>query len=243
MKDDAPPKHDLQATLWLLLRAIAGQERPTSQRLLAEQPALARLALDVGASRQTATSFFLDEISHYAYGGDTALHLAAAAHDPAMAELLLAHGADIRAKNRRGAEPLHYGCDGDPSAKACDPAAQQASVELLLRAGADPNAVDKNGVAALHRAVRSRSVGAVRALLENGVDAARENESGSAPLHLAVQDTGRSGSGSPAARRAQADVIRLLLDHGANPSAKNTAGKSAYDYAKSDWITQLLDSK
>jgi len=224
-----------------LLRAIAAQQRPKSQRLLAEQPALARLALDVGASRQSSTSFFLEEISHYAYGGDTALHLAAAAHDPAIAELLLAQGANIRAKNRRGAEPLHYGCDASPGSRAWDPAAQQATIELLLRAGADPSATDKSGVAPLHRAVRTRAVGAVRALLENGVDAALKNDSGSAALHLAVQDTGRSGSGSIASRAAQAEVIGLLLAHGASPAVKNAAGKSARDVAKSEWITALLD--
>src|SRR5438552_16550863 len=74
-------------------------------RRLAASPALATAASEVGATRQDATTFFFREIAHYLYTGDTALHMAAAAFRRPVAELLVAHGADCRAKNRRGAEP------------------------------------------------------------------------------------------------------------------------------------------
>ena len=92
----------------------------------------------------------------------------------------------------------------------------------------------------LHRAVRTRSTGAVRALLANGADALRKNKRGSTPLHLAVQDTGRGGTGSAAARQEQAHVIRLLLAHGARPSDKDAAGRSVKDCVTADWIHALL---
>lgn len=41
------------------------------------------------------------------YAGDTALHLAAAAHQPDLVRTLLQMGADVDAANRRGAQPLH----------------------------------------------------------------------------------------------------------------------------------------
>jgi len=44
--------------------------------------------------------------------------------------------------------------------------AQAETIEFLVSVGADPNALDKSGVAPLHRAVRTRSLPAVRALLE-----------------------------------------------------------------------------
>jgi hypothetical protein len=50
---------------------------------------------------------FLAEIRHYVYAGDTALHVAAASHQIVIAELLVGRGANVCARNRRGAEPLH----------------------------------------------------------------------------------------------------------------------------------------
>lgn len=82
-------------------------------------------------------------------GGDTALHMAAAAFSRPMAELLVSHGADCRSRNRRGAEPLHYAANANRS----EPQAQADVIEYLVSIGADPNAVDKSGVAPLHRAV------------------------------------------------------------------------------------------
>src|SRR6185295_23343 len=177
-------------------------------RRLAASPALAAAASEVGATRQETSTFFFADIAHYLYAGDTALHIAAAAFRRPVAELLVAHGADCRAKNRRGAEPLHYAADANHT----DPAAQAGTIEYLVSVGADPNAVDSSGVAPLHRAVRTRSLAAVRALVEAGANPKQPNKNGSTPLHLAVQNTGRSGSGSEAARRQQAGIITFLLE-------------------------------
>jgi ankyrin repeat protein len=223
-----------EPALWDLFCAIAAQNSAAAVELLAARPELARSSLQVGATRRAARQYFFDSIDHYAYAGDTALHLAAAAYEVEAARALLAHGAQAWARNRRGAEPLHYACDAIPGSKAWRPAAQRAMVELLLGAGAPPQSLDKSGVAPLHRAVRARAVAAVQALLEHGADVGLANGSGSTPLHLALQDTGRGGSGTPAARDAQAEVLRLLLAHGASPETKNAAGKSAFDCARSD---------
>ena len=121
-------------------------------------PRLPLRRLTLRATRQDPSTFFFSEIAHYLYVGDTALHMAAAAFRRPVAELLVAHGADCRAKNRRGAEPLHYAAD----ANHWDPAAQAETIAYLVSIGADPNALDKSGVAPLHRAVRTRSLSAVR---------------------------------------------------------------------------------
>lgn len=47
--------------------------------------------------------YFSIELHHQIYAGDTALHFAAAAHDPVTVGELLAGGADVSARNRRGA--------------------------------------------------------------------------------------------------------------------------------------------
>ncbi len=142
--------------------------------------------------------------------GDTALHVAAGAYRPAIVRTLTGLGADVCARNRRGAEPLHYAADGRPGSRAWNPTAQAATIASLVEAGADPNATDRSGVTPLHRAVRTRSAAAVRALLDGGADARQPNARGSTPLHLATRASGRSGSGSPESKAQQLEIVRLL---------------------------------
>src|SRR4051812_22314549 len=102
------------------MRLVVNGDAAAVAARLAASPALATTSSRAGASRQNPSRFFFADIAHYLYAGDTALHMAAAAFRRPIAELLIAHGADPRAKNRRGAEPLHYAADANHS----DPAAQ-----------------------------------------------------------------------------------------------------------------------
>jgi hypothetical protein len=228
-----------QRALHALFVAIAARDVTTLTRLLSQSPDLARLAAKVGATRQDPKTYYFASIGHYAYAGDTALHLAAASNVPSIAQKLIAAGADVRAKNRRGAEPLHYAADGRPESACWDPRGQAAVIGLLAEAGADVNALDGSGVAPLHRAVRTRSAAAVKALLANGAAPRLPNASGSTPLHLAVQNTGRGGSGRAASRSQQLEIIELLLAHGARSSDKNGAGKSVRDCASRECLELL----
>jgi ankyrin repeat protein len=203
------------SALMTLVRAIVAGDTAASSRLLAATPALAHAQLREGASRQSPKPYFLEAIRHYVYAGDTALHLAAASYQLAIAQKLVAMGAAIRARNRRGAEPLHYAVDGGPGAPTWNPRAQAATVACLIAAGADPDAVDQSGTAPLHRAVRNRCAAAVAALLDSGADVRRRNKSGSTPMRLATLTTGRGGSGSPEAKAQQEEIVRLLEQHGA----------------------------
>lgn len=193
------------------VRLVVDGDIDQVSRCLAASPALATMRSAEGAARRGARDYFFAGIKHYLYAGDTALHMAAAAFRRPIAELLIAHGADCRARNRRGAEPLHYAADANHG----DPVAQAETIAFLISIGADPNSLDKSGVAPLHRAVRTRSLAAVRALLDGGADSRRANKSGSTPMRLAVLTTGRGGSGSPQAQQQQAGIIELLRERGA----------------------------
>jgi hypothetical protein len=196
-------------TLPELFRTIATDARGAS-RILKAHPELAKEPLVIGASRQVARTYFIDEIKHYMYAGDTALHIAAAAYRAALVRELVAMGAAVDALNRRRQQPLHYAVDGGPSARHWDPPAQAATIAALIEAGADPNAIDMGGVAPLHRAVRNRCAAAVKTLLERGADPQRKNGNGSTPAQLAKQTTGRGGTGRPEAKAQQAEILRLL---------------------------------
>jgi hypothetical protein len=195
-----------------LVEAIVDGDTATAIRLLDASPLLARERAAHGATRHAAKQDFFERILHYMYEGDTALHMAAAAFQTRIADELIARGADVRARNRRGAQPLHYAVDGGPGLAAWNPHAQTQIIARLIRAGADPNAVDKGGVAPLHRAVRNRCAAAVRALIDAGADPRAPNGNGSTPLLLATQNTGRGGSGTVEAKAQQKEILRLLME-------------------------------
>ncbi len=227
----------MERLLSSLLRAVISGETRVVGRILATNPELATAHFAEGATRKNASEFFFDEIAHYLFAGDTALHMAAAAFQRPAAELLVRAGANCRARNRRGAEPLHYACD----ANRWKPAAQKETIEYLLAIGADPNALDKSGVAPLHRAVRTRASEAVRALVSGGARVRLRNRSGSTPLHLAVHDTGRGGAGTTRARIEQAKIIAILIDAGGRVTDKDGKGKSVLDGSSNARIRMLLD--
>jgi ankyrin repeat protein len=191
-----------QAAFKKLIRAISDGNTAEISRLLAAAPGL--------VDARAKSDLFLDAIAHYMYSGDTAVHIAAAAYQATIVRSLIAAGADVRALNRRGAQPLHYAADGVPGAPSWNPRAQAATIAALIKAGADPNAADKSGVTPLHRAVRTRSAAAVEALLAAGANPRCPNKNGSIAVDLASQTTGRGGSGSPAAKAQQQEILQLL---------------------------------
>jgi hypothetical protein len=208
------------AALMRFMRATAAGDTTDASRMLAASPALAIVHLEQGASRQIATDYFLAEILHYVYAGDTALHVAAASHRPELARELASAGADVNARNRHGGRPLHYAADGAPGSASWNPDAQAATIAYLIEAGADPNVTDGRGVTPLHRAVRTRCAAAVGALLDGGADPRLNNGNGSSPMQLATQNTGRGGTGDPPSKAQQHEIVRLLELHTATPPPK-----------------------
>jgi ankyrin repeat protein len=194
-----------------LMRAIAVGDRTVASQLLTATSdlAVARLVA-AGATRATAVEFFLADCGVYMYAGHTALHVAAAAYDTEFARELVGDGANVQAKNRRGAEPLHEAVRGGPGSPGWDPLRQAAMVAYLIAAGADPDALATGGVTPLHRAVRNRCSAAVSALLDAGADPSRTNNNGSTAIMLARWTTGRGGTGSPDAKAEQDKILSIL---------------------------------
>jgi hypothetical protein len=217
-----------------LLSAILDDDRSKVEELLKSDPALATGAV-------SEPRLYESGIFHWLYAGDTALHLAAAGYRIEIARILLAAGADPNAAgNHRRSGPLHYSADGYISGPAWEAQRQVKMIQCLLHAGARIDAQDKNGATPLHRAVRTRCAAAVQSLLESGCDPAVRNRPGSTPFHLAVQTTGRGGSGAEEAKAAQRTIIETFLSLGLSPKLKDGNGKSVLDWARSDWIREML---
>ena len=218
-----------------LLQAIIKDDRSAVEALLKANGDLAIQAID--QARLCDAGIF-----HWLYVGDTALHLAAAGYRESIAQMLLNFGADPNANmNHRRSSPLHYAADGYLNGPAWNPESQVKTIRLLINSGADVHAQDMNGATALHRAVRTRCAAAVKCLIVAGSDPTRPNRSGSTPFHLAVQNTGRGGSGTSIAKTAQREIIDTFLARGLNPEAvKDGKGKSVLDSTRTGCIRDML---
>ena len=133
--------------------------------------------------------------------GMTGLHWAAEGGHAAVADLLLAAGAAVEARTRVGGyTPLHLASRSGHGSIA----------NALLDAGADPGVTTTgSGVTPLHLAAAAfDGADAVSALLGSGgkVDAL-ESSSGQTPLMFA-------------AVYGRAEVVAVLLEHGANPATR-----------------------
>jgi len=187
-----------------LMRAIGTGDGDRVTSALAADSELAKGRL------QRVDECFLVECHAQVYAGDTLLHAAAFMYDVDVARQLVTAGADLHAKNRRGAEPLHAAVMGGPGPHKWNPPAQVAMIDYLIENGADPNARASGGVTPLHRAVRNRCSAAVQALLNAGADPSLTNDKGSTALALTEWTTGRGGSGSPEAKYEQELIVRML---------------------------------
>ncbi len=77
-------------------------------------------------------------------------------------------------------------------------------------------------------------------LVRRGCNPTIRNKAGSTPFHLAVQTTGRGGSGAEEAKDGQRSIITEFLSRGVNTRSKDGKGKSVVACANSDWIRDLL---
>jgi uncharacterized protein len=171
------------------------------------------------------------EIPH---GGDTALMFAARAGDLESAKLLVASGADVNDHDAWGVSATvlaaHSGY-GD-------------LVEFLLENGADPNAAAA-GFTALHEAIMRRDERTVRALLAHGADANARLQTWT-PTRRSSKDFnfGPELVGATpfwlAARFTQPGVMRMLLQHGADPLFVHRAEYHREEGAQSR--TELTDA-
>ena len=183
--------------------------------------AAAKALLEHGATVDARESF----------GGQTALMWASARRHPEMIELLVEHGASIDARSTPRDYQRHVTAEGRP--KSLDSggftpllyAVREnciACVDMLLEHGADIDLPDPDGVSPLQVAIMNANWDLAKRLIEAGADVDQWDIFGEAPLFTAVGQRQRIDGGHASIDEPNEtkgiDIVRLLLEHHANPN-------------------------
>lgn len=206
-----------------------------------------KLLLDAGANIEAKDSL----------RQTTALSWAAENRHPAVVALLLARGADTKAaslvvipKGRNAAadgdeidlSPLPPNANAKGGVTALMVATREGSLEImkmLLDGGADINQQSGNGSTSLLIAVQNGNADTARLLLERGADVNIATAKGWTPLFMAVKARTRERGTVPSPvidPVAMMDVIKLIVDKGANVNAQLKANTETY--GATTWLTE-----
>ena len=149
--------------------------------------------------------------------GGTPLHWVATKE---IAELLIAEGADEKAKDENGGTPLHWAAWGGYKEVA----------ELLIERGADVNAqiVEWDKTIPLHYAAMRGHKEIAELLIAKGADVNTKDNAGRTPLYRAIWD-------------GHKEVVELLLASGADVNAKTDAGETPLTNATNNGHTEIVD--
>jgi ankyrin repeat protein len=148
--------------------------------------------------------------------GWTPLHLAALNGHKEIAELLIANGAEVNARDGSGETPLHgaarYG--------------HKEIIELLIAKGAGVKRKDEVGSTPLHLAAEDGHKEIADLLIAKGAYLEAKNMYGDTPLHRAAED-------------GHKEIADLLIAKGADVNANNELDETPLDLAKGE-IADLI---
>jgi ankyrin repeat protein len=177
-----------------------------------------------------------DVNSRERWQGQTALMWAAAENHADAVKLLLAHGAEVDARSKRLEFPK-FNFNGSTMVSTPMPrgsltplmfASRQGAldaVRTLIDAGASLNLSDPDGTTALVMSIANRHYDVAALLAERGADPNIADTSGMEALYAAV-DLRTAGplinrpSPKPTGSIDALGLVKLLLDHGADPNAR-----------------------
>ena len=192
------------------------------RRVDANEELLTAAALgDLSRGREALAA--LADVNTRDHKGRTPLLLAAAADHVEMAQLLVAEGGDPNAMDHRHDTPwLVTGVTGSV-----------AMLEVLLPAGADLTIRNRYGGVSVIPASERGHVEYVRRVVQTGIDVNHRNDI----VWTALLEAVILGDGS----ETYAEIIRILLAAGADPSIGDREGVTALEHAERLGHTRLVD--
>ena len=168
--------------------------------------------------------------------GQTALMWATAENHIDVVKVLVEHGADVNAvssvfdfsgmKPKPGDVPMHFPRGGFTALLFAARGGFTECAKILLDHGADVKAADPDGTSGLVLAIINGHYDTAAFLLDRKADPNAADSNGRAALFAAIDMRDIYSSNRPAPRDSNKvdpmDLIKMLLDHGADPNAKLT---------------------
>jgi ankyrin repeat protein/peroxiredoxin len=163
-----------------------------------------------------------DVNARHAEGGSTPLHYAVLTNHPDVVEVLLDHGANVKALYKTSQSPLHLAAARGYGRIAT----------LLIAHGADVNARDDTGATPLSEAAWTGETEMARLLISKGANASDVNpQTGMTPLHAA-------------ASRGYVQVAAALVEAGARADVRDKSGATplylALQFQRMDVVNLLV---
>jgi ankyrin repeat protein len=193
--------------------------------------------------------------------GQAPLYLASLYGNPESIKLLLVNGAKMDIRDAEGNTPLHTAVlyrrsenleeilRGEPDIHAVNkegytalllavrrPANEQ-TIGHLLQKGADVNITDPTGRNALLVSVDSHQKDYIKLLVTEGNDINSQDDKGNTALHYLFTKVLANKMYVPYGK----DILRPLLEEGADPHIRNDEGKSPMDLAVESEENELID--
>lgn len=158
--------------------------------------------------------------------GSTPLAEAASHGHEGVISILIASGADIHKRDIGGRTPLMRAIVSE----------NETAATILLEQGADVNCIDVDGNTPLLLAAKSHDSAIVKLLIERGAWIDTRNNDGDTALILAVKV--HKTPGYCTSTLGCDEIVRTLLEHGANPDSQDAQHNTALSLA----ITGGLES-